>query len=189
MEAAVDTAGAELAPSGAAARARASRVEGAPPAGRADRDELTQRIGNQTVPGRVPVTEGDAEAGSCRLRSLTGREGVRSSHRVPATIAGIIDMSPASEGEPNMFSIIGFVWTIVIGAIIGALARLLLREQQNISLLWTTVLGIVGAFIGDSAARSLGVAVTPGIDWIRWGLSIVAAMIAISIYVRLTGKK
>ena len=88
-----------------------------------------------------------------------------------------------------MFSIIGFVWTIVIGAIIGALARLLLREQQNISLLWTTVLGIVGAFIGDSAARSLGVAVTPGIGWIRWGLSIVAAMIAISIYVRLTVKK
>ena len=80
-----------------------------------------------------------------------------------------------------MFSIIGFVWTIVIGAVVGGLARLLLRGQQSISLLWTTVLGIVGAFIG--------VVVTSGIDWIRWGLSIVAAMIAISIYLRLTGKK
>ena len=88
-----------------------------------------------------------------------------------------------------MFSIIGFVWTIVIGAVVGGLARLLLRGQQNISLLWTTVLGIVGAFIGDAAARCLGVVVTSGIDWIRWGLSIVAAMIAISIYLRLTGKK
>ncbi|WP_108832317.1 GlsB/YeaQ/YmgE family stress response membrane protein [Actinomyces sp. Marseille-P3109] len=88
-----------------------------------------------------------------------------------------------------MFSIIGFVWTIVIGAVVGCLARLLLRGQQNISLLWTTVLGIVGAFIGDAAARSLGVVATSGIDWIRWGLSIVAAMIAISIYLRLTGKK
>jgi len=100
MEAAVDTAGAEVAPNGAAARAQASRVEGVPPVVRVDRDELTERIGNQTVPGRVPVTEGDAEAGSRRLRGLTGREGVRSSHRVPAMIAGVIDMSPVSEGDP-----------------------------------------------------------------------------------------
>ena len=100
MEAAVDTAGAEVAPNGAAARAQASRVEGVPPVVRVDRDELTERIGNQTVPGRVPVTEGDVDAGSRRLRSLTGREGVRSSHRVPAMIAGVIDMSPVSEGDP-----------------------------------------------------------------------------------------
>ena len=100
MEAAVDTVGAEVAPNGAAARAQASRVEGVPPVVRVDRDELTERIGNQTVPGRVPVTEGDVDAGSRRLRSLTGREGVRSSHRVPAMIAGVIDMSPVSEGDP-----------------------------------------------------------------------------------------
>ena len=58
MEAAVDTAGAEVAPNGAAARAQASRVEGVPPVVRVDRDELTERIGNQTVPGRVPGHRG-----------------------------------------------------------------------------------------------------------------------------------
>ena len=88
-----------------------------------------------------------------------------------------------------MFNILALAGMIVPGAIVGGLALLLLRGKQNISLLWTIVLGMVGAIVGRIVAGFFGVAVTPGIDWIRWGLSIVAAMIAISIYLRLTGKK
>jgi len=43
-----------------------------------------------------------------------------------------------------MLSIIGM---IIAGAIIGALARLIMRGEQNISVLWTIVLGAVGALI------------------------------------------
>ena len=85
-----------------------------------------------------------------------------------------------------MLSIIGM---IITGAIIGALARLIMRGEQNISVLWTIVLGAVGALIGGAVASLFGVAHTDGIDWIRWGLSLVAAIVAISVYLAVTGRK
>ncbi|WP_040157671.1 GlsB/YeaQ/YmgE family stress response membrane protein [Nigerium massiliense] len=76
--------------------------------------------------------------------------------------------------------------TIVTGLIVGALARFFLRGNQNIGMLWTIILGIVGAFVGSFIAGALGVAQTGGIDWIRWILMIVAAMVAVSIYIGVT---
>ena len=78
---------------------------------------------------------------------------------------------------------------IIAGAIIGALARLFMKGQQNISILWTVILGAVGAFVGGWVAGLLGVAETSGIDWIRWALSVLAAMLAISVYLGVTGRK
>ena len=37
---------------------------------------------------------------------------------------------------------------IVFGGVIGALARLFMKGDQNLSVLWTIVLGAVGAFLG-----------------------------------------
>ena len=85
-----------------------------------------------------------------------------------------------------MLSIIGM---IIAGAIIGALARLIMRGEQNISVLWTIVLGAVGALVGGAIASVFGVAHTNGFDWIRWALSLVAAIVAISVYLGVTGRK
>ena len=41
--------------------------------------------------------------------------------------------------------------TVILGAIIGALARLVLPGKQNISTLVTVILGILGALIGQLA--------------------------------------
>lgn len=85
-----------------------------------------------------------------------------------------------------MLSLIGMV---VTGAILGALARLIMRGEQNISILWTIILGAVGALIGGTIASFFGVADTSGIDWIRWALSLIAAIGAISVYLKLSGRK
>lgn len=85
-----------------------------------------------------------------------------------------------------MLSLIGMVIT---GAVLGALARLIMRGEQNISILWTIILGAVGALIGGTIASFFGVADTSGIDWIRWALSLVAAIGAISVYLKLAGRK
>ena len=69
---------------------------------------------------------------------------------------------------------LSFIGMIIAGAVLGALARLVMRGEQNISILWTIV---------------LGVAHTDGIDWIRWALSLVAAIVAISVYLGVTGRK
>lgn len=82
-----------------------------------------------------------------------------------------------------------FIGTIITGAIIGALARFFMRGRQNISILWTIICGAVGAAVGNWAAVQLGVAATAGIDWMRWILSVFAAMLTISLYLGMTGKK
>ena len=84
---------------------------------------------------------------------------------------------------------LSFIGMIIAGAVLGALARLIMRGSQNISILWTVVLGAVGALVGGVVASFFGVAHTDGIDWIRWALSLAAAVIAISIYLSVTGRK
>ena len=85
--------------------------------------------------------------------------------------------------------LLSFIGMIIAGAVLGALARLVMRGEQNISILWTIVLGAVGALVGGAIASVFGVAHTNGFDWIRWALSLVAAIVAISVYLGITGRK
>lgn len=73
----------------------------------------------------------------------------------------------------------GIISAIVIGAIIGALARLILPGRQNISVLWTIVVGIVAALVGTLIVGSLRD--TNGIDWIEIIVQLVLAVIGVSI--------
>ena len=52
--------------------------------------------------------------------------------------------------EDTMLSFIGM---IIAGAVLGALARLVMRGEQNISVLWTIVLGAVGALVGGATVE------------------------------------
>ena len=45
-----------------------------------------------------------------------------------------------------MFEIIG---TIIFGGVIGALARLVMKGDQNLGILWTIILGVVGVVVGN----------------------------------------
>ncbi len=82
-----------------------------------------------------------------------------------------------------MVEIIGL---IIFGAVIGALARLFMKGNQNIGMVWTIILGILGALAGYWLAGLLGVAQTSGVDWLRWIISIVMAMVFIGIYLGAT---
>jgi uncharacterized membrane protein YeaQ/YmgE (transglycosylase-associated protein family) len=75
----------------------------------------------------------------------------------------------------------GIITAIIIGAIIGALGRLVLRGRQNISIVATIAVGIVAALIGTWLAGLIGVADTAGIDWIELALQIALAAIGVSI--------
>jgi uncharacterized membrane protein YeaQ/YmgE (transglycosylase-associated protein family) len=71
---------------------------------------------------------------------------------------------------------------IVVGAIIGALGRLVVRGKQNISMIATIVIGIVAALIGTFIARALGVGDTNGIDWIKLAIQVVLAAVGVSVF-------
>ena len=62
-------------------------------------------------------------------------------------------------------TITGVITAIIIGAIIGGLARLILPGKQNIPIWLTIVVGIVAAVIGTFIARAVGIpTVTSGIS-------------------------
>lgn len=81
------------------------------------------------------------------------------------------------------------IGVIIAGAIIGALARFVMPGRQGISVLVTVILGILGVLIGYYLAAALGVDATAGIDWIRWIISIIVAVLLIGIYGAVTGRK
>lgn len=61
----------------------------------------------------------------------------------------------------------GLFSAILFGALVGGLGRLVVPGRQRITLLLTVLVGIVAALLGTAAASVLGVADTPGIDWIE----------------------
>jgi len=82
------------------------------------------------------------------------------------------------------------IGTIIFGAVIGVLARLVLPGKQNISAIITVVLGVAGALIGYWVWGLISdQGDTAGIDWIRWFISIAAAALLVVGYGSITGKK
>ena len=79
-------------------------------------------------------------------------------------------------------TITGIITAIVIGAIIGALARLVLPGRQHIPIWLTIVVGIVAAFIGTFLARAIGISTaTSGIDWLELLVQLVVAVIGVAV--------
>jgi uncharacterized membrane protein YeaQ/YmgE (transglycosylase-associated protein family) len=79
----------------------------------------------------------------------------------------------ADKGDSiDIGSIIGY---IVVGAIVGVIARFVVPGDDPMGIVGTIVLGIVGAVIGGWAAGEI-FSETTGVDWIA---SIVAAVLLV----------
>lgn len=50
----------------------------------------------------------------------------------------------------------GILWTIIIGFIVGIIARLLMPGRDPAGFIMTTLLGIAGAFFGTLVGRTIG---------------------------------
>jgi uncharacterized membrane protein YeaQ/YmgE (transglycosylase-associated protein family) len=84
-----------------------------------------------------------------------------------------------------MFEVIG---TIIFGAVIGVLARIVLPGKQAYGWIVTVLLGIAGALIGYGVWGLIGGDNTFGIDWIRWVISVAGAAILSFAYTAITRK-
>ena len=84
-----------------------------------------------------------------------------------------------------MFQILGL---IVVGAIIGVLARLVLPGKQRISMVMTVVLGIVGAIIGGLIAHALGIGEITELNVGGFLLALVAAVLLVGVYAGVAGR-
>ena len=86
-----------------------------------------------------------------------------------------------------MWEVIG---TIIFGAVIGVLARIVLPGRQNISMLVTVIVGVLGALAGYWIWGLISdKGDTAGIDWIRWFISIAVAAVLVALYGTFMGRK
>ena len=74
----------------------------------------------------------------------------------------------------------GIIGFLVFGLVVGALARLIKPGKQNLSIVMTLVLGVVGSLIGGFVAKFLGTG-----DYFE--LNILGALVAIAAAVLLIG--
>jgi uncharacterized membrane protein YeaQ/YmgE (transglycosylase-associated protein family) len=80
------------------------------------------------------------------------------------------------------------IGVIIAGIIIGLLGKWVAPGSRDNTPLWLTILcGIGGVIIGYYVAAALGVAATPGIDWVRWIISVLLAAVLVMIASTLTG--
>lgn len=84
-----------------------------------------------------------------------------------------------------------FMW-LVVGLVVGALAKLLMPGRDPGGCLVTIALGIAGAFIGGWIGRELGWGSTEAVtsfDLRSLGLSILGALVLLAIYRLLAGRR
>ncbi|MDN3263039.1 GlsB/YeaQ/YmgE family stress response membrane protein [Streptomyces sp. CSDS2] len=87
----------------------------------------------------------------------------------------------------------GWLWAIILGFVLGIIAKAVIPGKQHSPLWLTTICGILGAIVGNAIARAVGVAETKGIDWSRHIFQLVAAIIIVAavdaLYMATLGKR
>ncbi len=84
-----------------------------------------------------------------------------------------------------MFQIL---WIVIVGLVLGVIAKIILPGKQAIPIWLTILLGIVGALLGNAAAGWIGVRNTSGIDWIRHVLQVGFAVALVALVGPIWGK-
>ncbi|MFJ4540451.1 GlsB/YeaQ/YmgE family stress response membrane protein [Streptomyces tibetensis] len=75
----------------------------------------------------------------------------------------------------------GWLWAIIVGLVLGLIAKAIIPGKQHLPLWLTVILGIIGGIAGNAIARAAGVDATSGIDWWRHVFQLVMAIILVGL--------
>lgn len=82
------------------------------------------------------------------------------------------------------------IGAIVVGAIIGALARLVMPGRQGVGMVMTILAGIVGSFLGSWITAQFGYHnANGGFAILPFIVGVVMAVVLIAIYVAVAGRR
>ncbi|MCD7437973.1 GlsB/YeaQ/YmgE family stress response membrane protein [Streptomyces lincolnensis] len=73
----------------------------------------------------------------------------------------------------------GWLWAIIVGFVLGLIAKAIIPGKQHSPLWLTTIFGMLGAIAGNALARAFGVDATSGIDWSRHAFQLIAAVVIV----------
>ena len=82
------------------------------------------------------------------------------------------------------------ILAIIVGAVIGVVARLIMPGKQNIGMIMTVVIGAVGGLIGSAVASQFGYHnANGGVAWIPLLIGIGVAVVLIAIWETVRGRR
>jgi uncharacterized membrane protein YeaQ/YmgE (transglycosylase-associated protein family) len=82
------------------------------------------------------------------------------------------------------------ILALIVGAIIGVVARLVMPGRQDIGMLTTVVIGALGGLIGSAVASQFGYHnANGGVAWIPFFIGVAAAIVLIAIYEAVVGRR
>jgi uncharacterized membrane protein YeaQ/YmgE (transglycosylase-associated protein family) len=73
----------------------------------------------------------------------------------------------------------GIITAIIVGAIIGALGRLVVPGRQRLPVWLTIVVGLIAAVLGSVIAGQLGIGDTSGFSWMEFIIQVVLAGVGV----------
>ncbi|AVZ72266.1 GlsB/YeaQ/YmgE family stress response membrane protein [Streptomyces lunaelactis] len=73
----------------------------------------------------------------------------------------------------------GWLWAIIVGFVLGLIAKAIIPGKQHSPLWLITIFGICGAALGNWLAMGFGIDETRGIDWGRHALQLAAAVLIV----------
>ena len=82
----------------------------------------------------------------------------------------------------------GILWTLIIGLVVGAIAKLLMPGRDPGGIIVTMLVGVAGAFLAGFLGRSFGWYDNPG-EGPGIIASIIGAMLLLLIYRAVTGRR
>jgi uncharacterized membrane protein YeaQ/YmgE (transglycosylase-associated protein family) len=82
------------------------------------------------------------------------------------------------------------VLAIVVGALIGLVARLVMPGKQDVGIIMTVVLGALGGLVGSWVASKFGYHnANGGVAWIPFFIGVGAAIVFIAIWETVRGRR
>ncbi|GGW94900.1 GlsB/YeaQ/YmgE family stress response membrane protein [Streptomyces chryseus] len=86
-----------------------------------------------------------------------------------------------------------WLWAIIVGLVLGLIAKAIIPGKQQIPLWLTVVCGILGSMAGNAVAAGIGVDDTKGIDWIRHLFQLIGAVVIVGLgdmlYAKMKGSR
>jgi uncharacterized membrane protein YeaQ/YmgE (transglycosylase-associated protein family) len=82
------------------------------------------------------------------------------------------------------------ILALIVGAVIGLVARLIMPGKQDITMVATVIIGALGGLIGSAVASQFGYHnANGGIAWIPLFIGVAAAIALIAIYESVMGRR
>jgi uncharacterized membrane protein YeaQ/YmgE (transglycosylase-associated protein family) len=75
----------------------------------------------------------------------------------------------------------GWLWAILVGLVLGLIARAILPGRQALPLWLTVLAGMGGSALGNGVSGWLGVRDTRGFDWTRHALQLIGAIVLVAL--------